>query len=129
MRPVMDVLYEAKEKGLVRAVGISSHGLPPLVASVDCDWIDIQLARINPFKAKMDAEPEDVAAQLKKLHDKGHGIIGMKIYGEDGLGSRERRFESLKYVLGLGSVDAFTIGFTKTEQIDETLELIEKATA
>ena len=48
---------------------------------------------------------------------------------EDGLGTRERRLESIKYVLGLGCVDAFTIGFTSTDQIDETLELIEEATA
>lgn len=75
----------------------------------------------------MDAEPDKVAAVLKTMHDKGRGILGMKIYGENGLGSRERRLQSLKYVLGLGTVDAFTIGFTATEQIDETLELIQQA--
>jgi hypothetical protein len=32
-------------------------------------------------------------------------------------------------VLGLGTVDAFTIGFGNTQQIDETLDLIEQATA
>jgi len=63
------------------------------------------------------------------MHDQGRGILGMKIFGETGLGSREKRLDSLKYVLGLGSVDAFTIGFTTTEQIDETLELIQQATA
>ena len=129
MRPVMDVLQEAKQKGRVRAVGISCHGWDPLVASVDCDWIDVQLVRINPFGSKMDGQPEDVAAQLKKMHEKGRGVIGMKIYGEDGLGTQQRRLQSLKYVLGLGSVDAFTIGFGRTEQIDETLSLIEKALA
>ncbi|OHB83452.1 MAG: hypothetical protein A2V98_05685 [Planctomycetes bacterium RBG_16_64_12] len=129
MRPVMDVLYEAKQKGRVRAVGISSHGLEPLVASVEPDWIDVSLVRINPFDLKMDGSHEEVAAQIKKIHQQGRGVIGMKIYGEDGLGTRQRRFESLKYVLGLGCVDAFTIGFTRTDQIDETLELIEQASA
>ena len=127
MRPVMDVLSEAKEKGHVRAVGISNHGMPPLVASVGCDWIDIQLVRVNPFGVKMDGKPEEVAAQLEKVHQKGRGVIGMKIYGESGFESAEKRAESIKYVLGLGCVDAFTIGFTSTQQIDETLELIEKA--
>jgi hypothetical protein len=32
-------------------------------------------------------------------------------------------------VLGLGCVHAFTIGFTSTEQIDETLGMIEKVLA
>lgn len=127
MRPVMDVLTEAKQKGRVRAVGVSSHGMEPLTASVDCDWVDIQLARINPFGSKMDGKPKDVVAQLKKMHHKGRGIIGMKVYGEDGFDSAEKRYQSLKYVLGLGCVDAFTIGFVSTKQIDETLDMIKKA--
>jgi hypothetical protein len=61
------------------------------------------------------------------MHAKGRGVLGMKIYGESGFGSRAKRLESLKYVLGLGCVDAFTIGFTSTRQLDETLELIEQA--
>jgi len=128
MRPVMDVLTEAKEKGRVRAIGFSSHGWDPLAASVDCDWVDIQLVRINPFQVKMDGPPDEVAALVKKVHDGGRGVIGMKVYGEDGFGSAEKRFQALKYVLELGCVDAFTIGFTSSEQIDETLDLIAKAT-
>jgi len=127
MRPVMDALYEEKQKGRVKAIGVSCHGWEPLVASVDVDWCDVQLARINPFGAKMDGEPKDVAAVLKKMHDAGRGIIGMKIYGENGLNSREERLQSLSYVLGLGCVDCFTIGFVSIEQIDETLQLIEEA--
>ena len=61
MRPVMDVLQEAKQKGHVRSVGISCHGWDPLVASADCDWIDVQLIRINPFGYAMDGEPADVS--------------------------------------------------------------------
>ncbi len=129
MRPVMDVLREAKEKGRVRAMGFSCHGREPLVASAETDWPDVQLVRINPFGDKMDDSPEKVAAVIKKAHQQGRGIIGMKIYGETGFGSKEKRLQSLKYVLGLGCVDCFTIGFTSIQQLDETLELIEQASA
>lgn len=129
MRPVMDVLYEEKEKGRIKAIGVSCHGWDPLAASVETDWCDVQLVRINPFGLKMDGKPEDVAAAVKKMHDAGRGIIGMKIFGESGLDSREQRLQSLKWVLGLGCVDCFTIGFSKIEQIDETLELIAEALA
>lgn len=95
MRPVMDMLQEAKHKGRVGAVGISCHGWEPLAASPACDWIDVQLARINPFGAVMDAKPDQVAGVLKQLHDSGRGVLGMKIYGENGFGSREKRLESL----------------------------------
>ncbi len=127
MRPVMDVLYEEKQKGRIKAVGVSCHGWDPLAAAAETDWCDVQLVRINPFGLKMDGKPEDVAAVVKKMHDAGRGIIGMKIYGETGLDSREQRFQSLKWVLKLGCVDCFTIGFSKIEQIDETLQLISEA--
>jgi len=94
MRPVMDVLYEAKEKGRVRAIGISNHGFDPLVTSSECDWIDVHLVRVNPFGVKMDGKPEDVSAQIKKMHDRGHGVLGMKIFGESG-------YESAGSVSGL----------------------------
>jgi predicted aldo/keto reductase-like oxidoreductase len=129
MRPVQDVLLEAKRKGRVRAVGVSCHGYDALVDATDAEGIDVHLVRINPFGKIMDSSPEQVAAQAQKMHAKGHGVIGMKIFGETGLESREKRLESIKYVLGLGCVDAFTIGFTSTQQLDETLALIEQASA
>ena len=60
---------------------------------------------------------------------RAHGVIGMKIYAEGGFKSKHERLKSLKYVLGLGTVQAFTIGFKNPAQIDETLAMIEQATA
>jgi len=127
MRPVMDVLDNAKAKGWVKAVGVSCHGLTPLQSAAVSDWIDIDLARINPVgvKAVMDAAPEVVAALLKQMHDKGKGILGMKILGEGRFKTAEQQRESLKFVLGLGCVDAFVIGFESPQQIDEICKLIE----
>ncbi len=127
MRPVIDVLQEAKQKGRIRAVGVSCHGYPPLVSSVDCEGIDIHLVRINPYRLHMDEHHDKVAEEMKKMFEKGRGVLGMKIYGESGLDSAEKRLASLKLTLGLGCVHAFTIGFTKPEQIDETLDLIAQA--
>ena len=39
-------------------------------------------ARINPDGIYMDGPPDDVAAALKKIHDAGKGVIGMKIIGQ-----------------------------------------------
>ena len=126
MRPVMDVLYEAKEKKWVRAVGISCHSLDALGQSADCDWLDIQLARINPFGSAMDGPVEDVVKQLKRIHAAGKGVIGMKICGGGKNTSAEERAESLKFVLNLGCVDSIVIGCESIEQIDENLALIER---
>jgi predicted aldo/keto reductase-like oxidoreductase len=128
-RPVIDVLLEAKRKDQVRAIGVSCHSLEALVDAADCDWMDVHLVRINPAGNRMDSTPENVAAQIARMRDKNRGVIGMKIFGEGDFKDRQQRFKSLKYVLGLGTVQAFTIGFSSAEQIDETLELIEQATA
>ncbi len=129
MRPVIDVLVEAREKGQVRAIGVSCHSFEALEDAQANEQMDVHLVRINPFGRVMDDKPDKVSAEIGKMHAKKRGVIGMKIYGNNGLKSQEERLESLKYVLGLGTVHAFTIGFSKIEQLDETLKLIERATA
>jgi 1-deoxyxylulose-5-phosphate synthase len=128
MRPVMDVLSDAKAKGWVKAVGVSCHGMDPLKSAVETDWVDVDLARINPVgqKARMDGSPEAVVPCLKAMHAKGKGILGMKILGEGTFKTVEERRDSLKFVLGLGCVDAFVIGFESPQQIDEICGLIEE---
>lgn len=127
MRPVMDVLSEAKDKKWVRAIGTSCHGMDPLRAAVKSDWVEVDLARINPVgvKARMDGPPEEVVPCLRSMHDAGKGILGMKILGEGTFKTPEERIASLRYVLTLGCVDAFVIGFESPEQIDEICGHIE----
>ena len=127
LRPVIDFYLEAKEKGQIRALGVSCHSLDALKVSAKAPEMDVHLVRINPFEMKMDGAPEAVAAQMAKMHADNRGVIGMKIYGEGLTKTREQRLESIKYALGLGTMQAFTIGFSKVEHIDETLQLIEEA--
>ncbi len=127
MRPVIDVYLKAKEKSQIRALGVSCHTLEALKIAADTPEIDVHLVRINPFQEKMDAEPDKVSEQIARMRADNRGVIGMKIYGEGAFRSRAQRLESIKYVLGLGTVQAFTIGFSKIEQIDETLQLIKEA--
>jgi predicted aldo/keto reductase-like oxidoreductase len=127
MKPVMDVLSDAKAKGRVRAIGTSCHGMEPLRAASKCDWVEVDLARINPVgvKARMDGAPEDVVPCLKAMHGSGKGVLGMKILGEGTFKSADQQLASLKFVLGLGCVDAFVIGFETPEQIDQICAHIE----
>jgi predicted aldo/keto reductase-like oxidoreductase len=122
-RPVMDVLSDAKAKGHVRAVGVSCHGMDPLRTAVKTDWVEVDLARINPVgvKARMDGSPEEVVPCLKAMHQQGKGILGMKILGEGTFKTAEEQKRSLRFVLGLGCVDAMVIGFESREQIDQIM--------
>lgn len=130
-RPVMDVLSDAKSRGWVRAVGVSCHGMDPLRSAVGCDWIDIDLARINPVgvQARMDGTPSDVVTCLRAIHEKGKVVLGMKILGEGTFKTVEQQLASLRFVLGLGCVSAMVIGFESPEQIDQMMARVETALA
>ena len=116
-RGVMDVLSEAKEKGIIRAHGCSCHTIGALRAAAQSPWVEVDLARINPIGSHMDADPETVLAVLRSMKAAGKAVVGMKILGQGDLSTRPD--EALKYALSLGVLDAFTIGAeSKTQQED-----------
>jgi aryl-alcohol dehydrogenase-like predicted oxidoreductase len=113
----MDVLSEAKQKGIIRAHGCSCHSIDALRTAAKSPWVEIDLARINPVGAYMDADPPTVVSVLKEMKAAGKAVIGMKILGQGDL--RNRQDEAIKYALSLGILDAFTIGAeSKSEQED-----------
>ena len=123
-KPYIEALSAAKQKGVIKTVGVSCHNFEALKLAVDDPWVEVILARINPEGLVMDASVEEVMAVLKKAHDSGKGIIGMKIFGEGKMTDETRREKSLQYVMGSKNVDCMTIGMTTTEQIDEAVERI-----
>jgi 1-deoxyxylulose-5-phosphate synthase len=116
-RGAMDVLSEAKQKGIIRAHGCSCHTIQALRAAAKSPWVEIDFARINPVGAEMDADPATVVSVLKEMKSAGKAVVGMKILGQGAL--RNRQDEGIKYALSLGLLDAFTIGAeSKPEQED-----------
>lgn len=116
-RGAMDVLSEAKEKGTIRAHGCSCHTIEALRAAAKSPWVEIDLARINPIGAIMDADPATVVGVLKEMKTAGKAVVGMKILGQGAL--RTRQDEGIKFALSNGVLDAFTIGAeSKPEQED-----------
>lgn len=117
----IDALSEAKQKGIVKAVGLSCHSFEALRLAASDPWVDVILARINPEGVIMDSHPDEVMAVLKQAHNNGKGIIGMKIFGEGRLVQESQREKSLKYAINSKNVDCMTIGFTSTQQVDDAL--------
>ena len=119
----MDYLRRAKAEKIIRAHGTSCHGMDPLRTSAKDPFVEVDLARINPEGLIMDdKKPDEVASVLEEMHSAGKGIVGMKILGEGRITTPERKDASLRYVLGLGTVDAFIIGFESTEQVDDIVK-------
>jgi len=124
-REVMDVLSEAREKGIIRAHGCSCHSIEALRAAAKSPWVEVDLARINPMGSHMDADPDTVVGVLRQMRASGKGIIGMKILGQGDLSKRQD--EALKYALSLGVLDAFTIGAENKEEQEDLIRRIAAA--
>jgi 1-deoxyxylulose-5-phosphate synthase len=113
----MDALSEAKQKGIIRSHGCSCHTIEALRAAAKSPWVEVDLARINPIGAYMDADPSTVVGVLRDMKSAGKAVIGMKILGQGQL--RDHQDEAIKYALSLNLLDAFTIGAeSKAEQED-----------
>jgi predicted aldo/keto reductase-like oxidoreductase len=127
LRKQMDILSKLKKDGKIRALGVSCHSLDALEAAVTEPWVESVHARINPYGMSMDGPADYVAPVLKKLHDAGKGVVGMKLIGEGRLrNDNARRDESVKFALQLGCVDVLNVGFEKTEEIDDFAARVRK---
>ena len=136
-KKLQDVFSEAKDKKVVLAHGASVHGLPGLRQFPGNRWLDVALLRTNHRGVKMDSmetrdtdtlgDVNEVVSHAKKLHGQGTGILGMKLIGEGQFTSPEQREAAMQMVMKLGCVDAVTIGFKSTSEIDESIERMNRA--
>jgi predicted aldo/keto reductase-like oxidoreductase len=137
-KALMDAFDEAQAKGWIRTKGCSCHGLTALREATKSDWMEVQLARVNPQGVFVDGDHPtnphfregkvaEAMKEIKAMHDKGRGIIGMKIIGEGAFTNPEDREKAVRYAMTCGFVDAVVIGFKNNAEIDEAVERINRA--
>jgi predicted aldo/keto reductase-like oxidoreductase len=132
-----DDFSEAKSKKIILAHGASVHGLPALRTFPGNQWLDIAMIRMNHNGTRMDTpeqrdvdkpgEVNEVVANTRKVHAQGAGVLSMKLVGEGRFTRPEDRDASLRFAMNLGCVDAVTIGFKNTAEIDEAIERMNRA--
>ncbi len=116
----MEILAKLKTKGLIRAHGVSVHGLAGLKTAAKEPWVDVIHARINAFGTAMDdKDPTQVAPVLQEAHKNGKAVIAMKLIGNGKFRDDEQKKKvSLDYVLSLGCIDTMIVGFESGAEID-----------
>jgi hypothetical protein len=68
----------------------------------------------------MDGSPDEVAPILRKIHDAGKGVVGMKLIGQGEFrDSQDLRAKSADFVFNLGCVDAVVVGFESLDEITD----------
>jgi aryl-alcohol dehydrogenase-like predicted oxidoreductase len=123
-RKYMDDLSKAKEKGIIKSVGISCHNLDAMIEAANNPWVDVLLARINHHGSKMDGTPEKIMKVLETARLNGKGVIGMKVFGMGDLIKDEQREKSLNYVIRSGNVHCMTLGLESKEQVDDAVSRV-----
>ncbi len=136
---IMDGFEEAKGRKWIRAQGVSCHSLPALRTAAASDWPDVHLVRVNPQANHIDGPEEQwnkpgkdiapVLAQLKTMHAKGRGVIGMKLVGNGDFQNPADREKAARFVMARPEISAVVIGFKSTKEIDEAIERINRALA
>ena len=123
MRPVMDALSEAKERGDVRAVGVSCHSLSALKAAATHPWVDVILARLNYDGMHMDGKPSEVLPVLETAIGNGKGVYAMKVLGQGGL--RHDPEKAIRFVFDSG-IPAATIGMVSETELKQNVSIARK---
>jgi aryl-alcohol dehydrogenase-like predicted oxidoreductase len=117
-------LMEQKEKGLIKALGISTHHISGAKGLMDFDALDILHPIIN-YKGIgiVDGTLEAMVATLKTLkHDYNKGIYGMKPLGGGNL--LNTIDQAFAYINGLDFLDAIAIGMQSIEELDYNIKVI-----
>ncbi|MDR0395229.1 MAG: aldo/keto reductase [Tannerella sp.] len=120
----MDGFSKAKQDGIVKAVGVSCHNIDALREAAVNPWVDIIMARINPFGANMDGTPEEIRTILATAKENGKGVIGMKIFGEGKHITDAEREQSIRFALTEGNLHCMTLGLESIAQMDDAIERV-----
>lgn len=140
-REAFSYLLECRDKGIIRAVGISTHAVEPVRAlteavsgRTDGCWAGLDAGPyryadvIHPLLnvagiGLLDGGADDMVAAVQGAHDVGIGVFGMKMLGGGNLLSRFD--EAAVFALGLDCADAYAVGMQSRDEIDMNVALFE----
>jgi 1-deoxyxylulose-5-phosphate synthase len=132
-----DGIMEAQHRQAIVSHGASMHGLPALRQAPEFKWLDVAMIRMNHKGVSMDAEDyattglgnvPEVVTHVKEVKKNNTGVISMKLVGEGSFG-REDRQAAMKFAFRNAGVDAVTVGYKNTAEIDEAIENLNAAFA
>lgn len=121
-------LKDAKEKGLVRAIGLSTHHVDVTREAAKMPDLDVVFPLINYAGLGIRcgdsfATKEEMMEAIHACHDAGKGVFSMKAFGGGGLTGHYQ--EALDYVFSKPEIDSVMIGFGKISEVDDLLAYLD----
>lgn len=112
----VEYLLAAKAKGIVGAVGISTHRVEGVNATTEVKEIEVIHPMLNMAGLGIqDGNVEDMLRALKQAKEAGKGIYGMKAIGGGNLMAQVEA--ALKWSFQLDCIDAVAIGMKSPEEV------------
>jgi aryl-alcohol dehydrogenase-like predicted oxidoreductase len=118
----IDCLKEYKKKGIVRAIGISTHMVEVVKSAAENRDIDIIFPIINKIGLGIvDGSVEEMLAAIKKANEAGKGLYAMKALGGGHLiDDIQDAYDFVRKIPGISSV---AVGMVNTKELDLNLRL------
>lgn len=123
-----EALKDAKAKGLVRAIGLSTHHIDVTRAAATIPELDvvfplINYASIGIRKGDDFGTKEEMMEAIHACHHAGKGVFSMKALGGGGLTGHYQ--EALDYVFSKPEIDSVMLGFGKIQEVDDLLSYLD----
>ena len=112
----LDFFVEQKEKGTIKAVGVSTHYVACAKACADHPKVDVIEAICNPAGLGIpDGTQDEMNAALARAHLNGKGIIAMKPLGGGHFSTNATA--SLEYAMSLEFIDSIALGMQTEAEV------------
>ena len=127
-RQALDTLLDYRERGVIRAVGASTHHVALVRGLIRLADEGLTVDVCHPLFNRAgigiaDGTADDMAAALGALHARGVGIYGMKALGGGHLADSAE--DALRYVLDAPFIDAVVVGMQSRAEVDANLRFLE----
>ena len=117
---VWEYLGELKEKGLIRARGVTTHSHETVRMASGIAEVDVVMAMINvDGHGIADGTREEMEEALRGAHEAGKGTVAMKPLAGGLLYKRVK--EAFEYVLSLEFLDSVAVGMITPAEVDLNL--------
>lgn len=120
----IEYFQKAKDKGYIRAFGISTHNVAAMEASLKYKEIEV----LHPIYNKaglgiIDGSIDDMKIAIKMAYDEGKGIYSMKPLGGGNL--LKETEDCIKFVMNNKNIHSIAIGMQSKEEVDFNTAIFE----
>jgi aryl-alcohol dehydrogenase-like predicted oxidoreductase len=113
----LETYLRYKEKGIIRAIGLSTHAVAGVEAAIKYKEIEVIHPIINVSGLGIiDGSLEEMLDAVSRYHQMGGGVFSMKPLGGGNLLNRVET--SLDFVLNLDCVDSIAVGMQRENEVD-----------